>query len=142
MKSSQVFFSTIILVQAVIGTPLSSVSPNDLTSATTTSPSTTTTTASTCTTTEDENCIEVEAIKDYYCNTDRCKDFYTSGCYDLVNLKAPSCESVKKCIENKVQHYKDHVDNFHNKNSSPQFLQSYLHLVLPLIILTALNNQF
>ena len=137
---------TIILVQAIIGTP------NDLTSATTIGPpkstaatttsSSTTTTAPTCTTTEDENCIEVEAIKDYYCTTDRCKNFYTLGCYGLVNLKAPSCESVKKCSEDKVQHYKEHVDNFHNKNSSPQFHQSYLHLVLPLIIATALNNLF
>jgi hypothetical protein len=97
------------------------------------------------TTTEDENCIEVEAIKEYYCKTDRCKDFYTKNCYDLVDNKAPPCITVKKCIEDRVQHYKDHVENLHNKNSSPQSFQSCLHLVLTLIILAvanAFNNTF
>ena len=37
---------------------------------------------------DDPNCLELAAVLDFYCNTDKCKDFYSKGCYNLVSKNA------------------------------------------------------
>jgi hypothetical protein len=50
---------------------------------------------------DDLDCIEVEALKEYYCKTDKCMHFFTKTCFDVVNNQLPTCASVKKCFEDR-----------------------------------------
>ena len=66
----------------------------------------------------DLDCLELDSLKAYLCNTQNCKDFYTKGCYDLVNGKTPTCATVKKCTEDRIEHYKNHAEKHHRGNSA------------------------
>ena len=73
--------------------------------------------------TEDENCIELEALKEYYCNTQKCKDFYTKTCYEEGKPR-PACAEVKKCMEDRIKHYKDKAEKRLPGNLSNKFTVS------------------
>ena len=72
----------------------------------------------------DPDCLELDALKSYLCNTDKCKDFYTKGCTDPVNGKAPTCTMIKKCTEDRIEHYKNKAEKKHLGNSAGSFSMS------------------
>jgi hypothetical protein len=62
---------------------------------------------------DDTDCLELDALKSYLCNTDKCRDFYTKGCLEPVNGKTPTCTMVKKCTEDRIEHYKSKAERKH-----------------------------
>jgi hypothetical protein len=89
---------------------------------------------------QDENCIELDALKEYYCTTDKCKDFYTKGCYEKVNNQTPNCGAVKKCMEDRIEHYKNKAEKKHSANSAFSSAQPSSLMIIPVITFSVLNS--
>ena len=73
---------------------------------------------------DDPECLELDALKSYLCNTDKCKDFYTKGCNEPVNGRAPTCSMIKKCAEDRIEHFKGNAEKKHLGNSAGSFSTS------------------
>ena len=93
---------------------------------------------------DDIDCIEVEALKEWYCMSQKCKDFFVKTCYDVVNNTLPTCASVKRCFEDRTEQFMNKAEKWHTSHTHPNsaaiFSQSWILLVL--IPLFSVVNMF
>ena len=52
-----------------------------------------------------------------YCNTEKCKNFYTKGCYKLVSNSTNSCQEIENCLEETNSDQNNEVETEEQKRS-------------------------